>query len=83
MLSVLEDRPGLIGSVSGRSHAPPQVAAFGTSPLKVTMEQIHKASNVAGYGVLEGALEVVCFDHAARLYQAVVQISVGGGVRRG
>ena len=69
---MLEDRPGLIGSVSGRSRAPPQVSVFGTSPLKVRMEQIHEGSNVAGHGVVEGALQVVRFDHARRLYQAVV-----------
>jgi hypothetical protein len=32
------------------------VSAFGTSPLKVTVEQIHEACNVAGHGVVEGAL---------------------------
>jgi hypothetical protein len=36
------------------------------------MEQIHERSNVAGHGVVEGKLEVVCFDHPRRLYQAVV-----------
>jgi hypothetical protein len=36
------------------------------------MEQIHQGSNVAGHGVVEGALEVVRFHHAPRLYQAVV-----------
>ena len=45
---------------------------FGTSPLKVRMEQIHERSNVAGHGVVEGSLEVVLFDHAPTLYQAVV-----------
>ena len=70
---MLEDRPGLIGSVSGRSRAPPQVSALGTPPLKVRMEQIHEGSNVAGHGVVEGALEVVLFDHAPRLYRSETQ----------
>jgi hypothetical protein len=43
---------------------------LGTSPLEVRMEQIHEGSDVAGHGLVEGALEIVRFDHAARLHRA-------------
>ena len=70
---MLEDRPGLIGSVSGRSRAPPQVSVFGTSPLKVRMRQIHEGPDVASDGFVEGALEIVGFDHAPRLHRSESQ----------
>ena len=47
------------------------------------MEEIHEASNIAGHGVIEGALEVVRFGHASRLYQAVVRTVCGLGVGSG
>ncbi len=49
---------------------------LGTSPLEIRVEQIHEESNVAGHSVVEGPLEIVRFDHAPRLYQAVAP---GGG----
>ena len=49
---------------------------FGTSPLKVRMEQIYEGSNVACHGLVEGALEIVRFDHAPRLHQTVSQLFV-------
>ena len=47
--------------------------------------RFQKGSNVAGHGVVEGALEAVRFDRAPRLHQAVVPDvqSEAGGVRRG
>jgi hypothetical protein len=83
LLPVLEDRPGLIGSMSGRSSAPPQMPVFGTSPLKVRMEQIHEGSDVTGRGLVEGALQIVFFDHPARLHQTVLPAIRGLGVGSG
>ena len=83
LLSLLKDRPGLIGSVSGWTPAPPQVPLFGTSPLKVRMKQVYEGPDVAGHGLVEGALEVVRFEHAARLYQAVGPTVGGLGVGSG
>ena len=72
--------------MSDRSRAPPQVSVFGTSPLKVRMEQIHERSNVARHGVVEGTLQVVRFEHAlryTRLSSQMSQKAVGSGVDGG
>jgi hypothetical protein len=72
LLSALEDRPGLIGSVSGGSRSPPEVSSFRTSPLEIRVEHINQRANVAGYRVVECTLEIGRADHAARLHPAGV-----------
>lgn len=45
--SPIEDRPGLVGSMSRRRVAPPQKATFGTAPVEIVVNQRDEGVHVA------------------------------------
>lgn len=45
--SPIEDRPGLVGSMSRRCVAPPQNAAFGAAPFEIVVKQRDERFDVA------------------------------------
>ena len=47
------------------------------------MEQIHEGSDVTGGGLAEGALQIVYFDHPARLHHTVLPAVRGLGIGSG
>jgi len=66
--SVLEDRPGLVGTVSARRVAPPQVAPGDATPVEVRVEQPDERFEVSRDGGVERGLGPFCVGrHGAPL----------------
>ena len=57
--AVVEDRPGLLGAVSARRAAPPQVSGCHASPLEVGVEQLHQRFDISTDGSVEGGLDAL------------------------
>jgi hypothetical protein len=62
--ALLEDRPGLIWSVSRRGLPPPQPPTLQTSPIDVRSEEAHEVFEVAGHGRVVSPLDIVRIDRA-------------------
>ena len=60
---LLEDRPGLLGSVSARRSPPPKMALGNPAPLKIRREKSDKWLNVAGKRGVESGLYLIRVGH--------------------
>ena len=61
--SLLEDRPGLLGTVSARRPPPPEMAPRHASPLEVRREEGDERLDVTPDGGLEGRLDALGIGH--------------------
>lgn len=64
--SPIEDRPGLVGTVSSRRVTPPQGTTFDATPFQTLIEQCHERLDIA---IDRGGISVahefyVCFRHS-------------------
>ena len=60
---VLEDRPGLIRSVSARRSSPPEMAPGNAAPLEIRRQKSDKWLNVAGKRGVESRLYLIRMGH--------------------
>ncbi len=53
----LEDRPGLICTVSGGGPAPPEMSPFRAFPIDLRVEQVNQWIEIAGHGRITRPLD--------------------------
>jgi hypothetical protein len=68
--SLLEDRPGLSGTVSARRPPPPEMASGDTPPLEVGGEEGGERLDVTPDGGLEGRLDTLGVGHGTSRFSA-------------